>query len=256
MPPSARTSAIAAYRTPPCPVRPTNESLAPPAAGIAACDGSSDSNASRRRRTRSAGSAASPSVRTRTASSSSGALATTSRTTGTPSATKRVAATPPRRSSDRRYDVATAGASASSRNRSPSVWWLRSSMSFGSMQSRCRIRCASSTLPCSESSRAARKLAAAAGALRSSAFPSHTLASLSCSRSRSTPPNTIAPIRPFPTGSASVHATAGAAYHRSGGVPVIISSGRTAVRRRPTPIGTRRACTSGSITGSNEASPG
>ena len=152
--------------------------------------------------------------------------------------------------------MARAGRSASVIARSPSVWWLRGIMSPGSMQSRWMMAWASAILPARASSRAARKLAAASGALRSSAFPSQTVASLSWMRSASTPPKTMAPSRPFPIGSASVHASAGVAYHMSGSVPVTVDMGSTLVRRAPTAMGATRARRSGSMTGSNDASSG
>src|SRR6185437_8568835 len=42
--------------------------------------------------------------------------------------------------------------------------------------------------------------------------PVQSVSSLSCRRSRGTPPKTIAPSRPLPIGSASVHSRAAASY--------------------------------------------
>src|SRR5690625_71113 len=61
--------------------------------------------------------------------------------------------------------------------------------------------------------------------------------SLSCSRSVATPPKTIAPSRPFPTGSASSHSAAGCRYHSSIGFGSSAScSGRSAAAAADTAV--------------------
>lgn len=57
--------------------------------------------------------------------------------------------------------------------------------------------------------------------------PAHTVSSLSWSRSVSVPPNTMAPSRPLPMGSASSHAAAGRGYQR------VSSPGRVALAPVP-----------------------
>ena len=56
--------------------------------------------------------------------------------------------------------------------------------------------------------------------------PAQKVSSLSCSSSSTTPPNTIAPMREFPTGRASVHVFAGRLYHnlRSCAAMLIVAS--------------------------------
>ena len=59
------------------------------------------------------------------------------------------------------------------------------------------------------------RTAFAAGLFQSLRKPDQRVSSLSWSRSESTPPKTMAPRRPFPTGRASVHSLADCLYQRA-----------------------------------------
>ena len=61
--------------------------------------------------------------------------------------------------------------------------------------------------------------------------PDHSVSSLRASRSRSGSPNTIAPRRPLPIGSASTHVAAGFSYQRRSGVSAAAADAEARARR-------------------------
>src|SRR6185503_5885012 len=76
---------------------------------------------------------------------------------------------------------------------------------------------ASRYIPAASSRLTSGSASRASGFTGSYGRPDHSVSSLSCSRSCTTPPNTMAPRRPLPTGSAPTHSLAGARYQRVSG---------------------------------------